>query len=54
MLQTFPVVYAIKKAQQSVQRQPICIADADHYYIIYEIEHLDHIEYEIRMNNEDK
>ena len=37
-----------KKLHQDVQRQPICIADTDHEYIIDKIEICDHIEYKIK------
>ena len=50
MLQTFPGVYTIKKALQAVQRQPICISDAGHDYILDEIEHRYHIEYERQIH----
>ena len=43
-----------KKPRQSVQRQPICISDAGHDYILDEIERCDNIEYEIHMHNDDK
>ena len=45
MLHKFPLLYVIKKLLQAVQREPIYIADADHDYIIGEIERCDNIEY---------
>ena len=44
----------LKKACQSVQIQPICIADADHDYILNEIELRDHIYYKRQVYNDDK
>ena len=35
-------------------RQPVCIYDADHDYILDEIERRDHIEYERKIHNDDK
>ena len=37
-----------------MNRQLICIADADHYSIIDKIERRDHIEYERQIHNDDK
>ena len=51
MLQTFQDYTQYKKERQSVQRQPICIDDADHGYIIDETERRDHIEYEVQIHN---
>ena len=42
-----------KQVRQAVQRQPICIADADHDYILDKIERRDNIEYEIQIHNDD-
>ena len=43
-----------KKSLQAVHRQPICTADVDHDYIIDIIERHDHIEYERKIQNDDK
>ena len=37
-----------------MQRQPMFIDDAYHYYIIYEIERHDHIVYEKQIHNDHK
>ena len=42
---------AKKQAQKAVQRHPICISDAYHDYILYEIELWDQIEYERNLHN---
>ena len=37
-----------------MQIQPICIADADHDYILNEVERRDHIDYERQIYNDNK
>ena len=54
MLHTFPGLYEIKKSRHAVQRQPICIDDAIHDYIIDEIDCRGDIEYERQKHNDDK
>ena len=41
-----------KQARQAVHRQPFHISDADHYYILDEIQRRDHIKYEIQIHND--
>ena len=36
----------IIQAKKSIQRHPICLTDADYYYILYQIERLIKIEFE--------
>ena len=43
-----------KQACQDLQRQKICISDADHDYTLDKIEQHDHIEYVIKIHNGDK
>ena len=43
-----------KQSHQDDQRQPIFISDAYHDYILYEIEHRNHIEHEKLIHNDDK
>ena len=44
----------LKKLCRDFQRQPICIDDAYHDYIIDEIERRDNIGYERKIHNDDK
>ena len=53
MFYTLPGLYTIKKSLQDIHRQPIFIADADHDYVLDEIEHHDHIYYESQIHNYD-
>ena len=42
----YPPVYVLEHSQKSISRQPICLTDADHDYILEEIGRRDKIEFE--------